>query len=68
MPSPQNRVQVFPGQISGWYFHRRSRNGKVTAPSENYTRRYNAIKAARKLFPGDPIETVIRGKVVRLPS
>lgn len=34
-----------------WYFHLRSRNGRVRAPSQGYTTKSNAIRAVVRDFP-----------------
>lgn len=51
---PANHLEVFKGG-DGWYFHRKNRNGKITSPSEGYTRRSSAIRAAKRLFPLDAV-------------
>lgn len=40
-----NKFEVFKSAEDGfWYFHLKSRNGKIIAQSEGYTRKRNAVK------------------------
>lgn len=52
------RIDVFQGENRKWYFHRVADNGKITAASQGYRSRWNAKRAARKLFPGVQIRQV----------
>lgn len=55
------RLELFEGQIPGrWYFHRRAANGKITDASQGYTRKADAKRAARRLFPDLPVIVVER--------
>lgn len=55
------KIEVFEGETRTrgrgrrFYFHRRARNGEITAASEAYARRSNAIIGARRQFPGLPV-------------
>jgi hypothetical protein len=65
--SPQRHVEVFRGRdvirtgpygprpVRQWFFRVVSRNGEIMAPSQGYTRRWNAKRAARELHPFLPI-------------
>jgi hypothetical protein len=60
-------VQVFEGKRAStatprlrrgsrrFYFRAIARNGEIVSASESYTRRYDAMRAARRLFPREGI-------------
>ena len=41
-----------------WYVRLRAGNNQVMTTSEGYTRRWNAERAAKRMFPNVPIELV----------
>lgn len=41
-----DRIEIFRGEDGDWYFRRVARNGERGNPSEGYTRRSGAIRAA----------------------
>jgi uncharacterized protein YegP (UPF0339 family) len=48
------RVEVFKGKgriLPGWYYRVRADNGRILTVSEGYVTKWNAKRAARKLFP-----------------
>lgn len=42
-----------------WYFHKRNRNNTVTEPSQGYTTRSSARRAAKRDIPGLPIVVLV---------
>lgn len=42
------RIEVFPGKDAGYYFRVVAANGETIAQSEGYTRKADAIKAAKR--------------------
>jgi hypothetical protein len=61
------RAEVFFGR-SGWYFRTVGRNGQKTGGGgESFTRRYDAIRAARRNHPDKDIHVYDRkGELVRV--
>ena len=55
-------VELFTGRDCKWYFHKKSRNGKITQPSQGYIWKSSAVKAAKRDIPNTPI--VLRSKEV----
>lgn len=52
-------VEVFRGRgIQPWYIRLKSPNGRVLSISEGYATRWNAKRAARRMFPGVEIREV----------
>lgn len=49
------RVEVFQAEDGRWYFHVHNRNGRITEPSQGYTRKDSAVTAARRDAPGLPL-------------
>lgn len=49
------RIEVWKAANGFWYFHKRNRNGSITQPSQGYTRRANAVHAARRDIGDLPI-------------
>lgn len=45
-------IEIFTGRDNKTYFNKRSSNGKIAAPSQGYSTKSNAKRAAKKLFPG----------------
>jgi hypothetical protein len=41
-----------------WYFHLRAGNGRTQSPSQGYSTKSNAIRAARALFEDKVINTI----------
>lgn len=54
------KVELFEGADGRWYFHRRNTNGRVTKPSQGYTLRRSARRAAKRDNPGLRIVLVVR--------
>ena len=49
-------VQVFKGSgRQPWYVRLRASNGRILTTSEGYFSLFNAKRAARRMFPGEPI-------------
>jgi len=48
-------VELFKGENAKWYFHKKSRNGKITEPSQGYKWKSSAVRAAKRDIPGVPI-------------
>ena len=48
-PSFVGRVQVFPAANGQWYVRAKSANGETLLTSESFTRRWNAMRFAKKL-------------------
>lgn len=50
-----NRIEVFPGQRTGeWYYRVVSVNGRTLCTSEAFTRRRDALRAAKRLKSNPP--------------
>lgn len=45
------RVEVYCDAVNAWRFRRMAANGEITATSEGYTRRHDAVRAAQENFP-----------------
>jgi len=45
-------IELFTGNDKLVYFHKKSSNGKIMVPSQGYSNKSNARRAAKKLFPG----------------
>ncbi len=43
------QYQIFKGEDKQWYWRLVGKNGETVASSEGYTRRANAIKAAKRM-------------------
>jgi len=54
---PERAVR-FPGRQRRWYVRLVAANGETLATSEAYATRWNAMRAARKNFPGLTIKQV----------
>lgn len=53
-------VELFQSFRNGkWYFHKRSTNGKITLPSQGYTRKSSAKRAARRDIPSLEIVEIV---------
>jgi hypothetical protein len=53
------RVQLFRGGgRQPWYVRLVSQNGQVLSVSEGYATKWNAKRAARRMFPGLPLVEV----------
>jgi len=55
------RIEVFEGK-SGWFWHFRASNGRITAVAESFTSKSHAMRAAKSvvrgvvnLWPGKPV-------------
>lgn len=46
------RIEVWQGENDQWYWHIRSRNGKVVSDSEGFTSKQHAIRAAKACVRG----------------
>lgn len=49
-PRPM-KVEVFQGLNDKWYYHVVGGNGEITADSQGYSTKSNAVRAARRLHP-----------------
>lgn len=49
-------VELWQGRDGRWYFHKRNRNGRITEPSQGYSRKDSAKRAAKRDIPGFPIQ------------
>jgi len=45
-------VEVYEDRAKRWRFRQKNRNGKVTKPSQSYSTRMNARRAAHRDCPG----------------
>jgi uncharacterized protein YegP (UPF0339 family) len=55
-----NRIEVFQGARTGdWYFRVASVNGRTICTSESYTRRRDALRAARRIAANPPIRVLL---------
>ena len=57
MPLIENvyKIIIFKGKRK-WYFHAHAKNNKIVAASEGYYSKWNAKRAAKKVFPQAEIE------------
>lgn len=51
----RSKVEFWPAPNGRWYFHRRSSNGKITDPSQGYSRKDSAVRGIRRRWPSDRI-------------
>lgn len=52
------RIELYQSRDGKWRFRVRNANGRITEPSQGYTLRRTARKAALRDAPGIPIVTV----------
>lgn len=53
------KVQIFKGRgIHPWYVRLKGANGKVLTTSEGYYSKWNAKRAARRMYPNIVIEEI----------
>jgi len=56
------KIELFKGKGSGkWYFHKKSRNGQISQPSQGYKHKSSAKKAAWRDIPEAKIMVEIEG-------
>lgn len=56
---PDRRIEVFEDEANEWRWRRVAGNGQTVAVSgEGYTRKDDAIEAAEREFPDDPLHFV----------
>ena len=55
-------IEIFTGRDHKAYFHKKSANGKITVPSQGYSNKSNARRAAKKFFPGVKIVDLDKGE------
>jgi uncharacterized protein YegP (UPF0339 family) len=48
-------IEIYRGTDGRYRWHRKAPNGQVTAQGQAHTFKWNAKRAARKLFPYDPV-------------
>jgi uncharacterized protein YegP (UPF0339 family) len=52
-------IQIYPGKgLKNWRVRLVSGNGKTLATSEGYFSKWNATRAAKRMFPQTPIKYV----------
>lgn len=53
------RIEIFKSQYAGrtqpWFVHVRAANGEILTVSEGYYSKWNAKRAAKRMFPNVPI-------------
>lgn len=54
------RIEVYRGADGRYRWHRKATNGAVTAQGQAHTFKWNAKRAARKLFPNDLVVDLTR--------
>jgi uncharacterized protein YegP (UPF0339 family) len=52
------RLEVYRGEDGCWYWRCVAANNEIIATGESYPRKWNAKRAARRAFPGIPIQVV----------
>lgn len=64
------RIEVYRDASGEYRWRRRSFNGAITAEGESHKRKWNAKRAAHKLFPGDQVVDLTRrgNLAVRKPN
>ena len=50
------RLVLYRGQDGAWYWRAVAANGEVIASGEAHTRKWGAKRAAKRAFPGIPVE------------
>lgn len=45
------KIELFKGSNGKWYFHKRSRNGLISQPSQGYKHKSSAKRAAWRDIP-----------------
>lgn len=54
------RIEVYRAENSEYRWRRRADNGEITAQGQAHRRKWNAKRAARKMFPFDPVVDLTR--------